>query len=289
MLPTLLKLGPLAIHSYGVMFAIAFLVAMHRMHKAAIRWDLDPDAISDASFGTLIVGLLGTRILYIAMFRSEFSLSDPIGLIAIWRGGLVFQGAIIPGLLFLVWFLRRKKQPFWRTLDVVCPAMAICHAIGRMGCFLNGCCYGRTSDLPWAIPFRRIPWSLDEPATGSQAFLDHCHRYGVSTTDAHWSLPVHPTQLYSTLALTLIFVLLLVLVRRFYLFDGFVFTTYLIVYSVFRFFNEYLRGDHNPKHLADMSDQQVISIFTMVALIGMMIFLWRRSKRVPRAPMPETS
>ena len=289
MLPTLLKIGPLTLHSYGVMLATAFLVTLHLMRRHAQKVGFDPDIVADGAFWTLIVGLAGTRVLHIILFPGQYSWTDPVGWVAIWRGGLVFQGALPACALFLYFYLRRKGKPFLKTLDMFAPYLPLCHGIGRLGCFLNGCCYGRRTDFFLGIPFRRVPWDTSIPPEGSLAFIDHCNRYGVEAlstywgkpfSEVHWSFPVHATQLYSSIALFLIFLILLQIRKRARNFDGVVLCSYLLLYSVFRFFNEFLRGDHNPQRLGGLSDQQVVCILSVLVVGALLVVLWARRPRL---------
>jgi phosphatidylglycerol---prolipoprotein diacylglyceryl transferase len=195
MLSTLLKIGPVSIHSYGLMIAIGFLLAMFLAQRDGKKIGIDPNAVSNIAFFGLALGILGTRLLHIVMFPQGYSLSDPIGWIAIWRGGLVFQGALPGGVLAVVFGCRFYKIPAWKAIDLGIPYLPLAHAFGRIGCLMNGCCYGRRTDLPWGIRFPRVPWDLSQPATGSPAYLDHCNRFsGLSMAHDHWSYPVHPTQ-----------------------------------------------------------------------------------------------
>lgn len=275
MLPTLVKIGPLAIHSYGVMIAIAFLTVLYLCKRDAARDGLDPNVIGDAAFWTLIVGLIGTRVLHIIMYPEFYSWSDPFGWVALWRGGLVFQGAFLPAFVFCYWFLRRKGVPFWRFVDLTCPYMALAQGIGRIGCFLNGCCYGVRSDVFWAIPFRRVPWDITQPAVGSPPFLDHCKRFGLPDS-AHWSYPIHPTQLYSFFGLLALCFFLLYLRKRWRPFDGYLMAVYLMLYGVMRFIVEFYRGDGNPVHWGALSDQQFIALGLSLAgvLMGVARYWW---------------
>jgi phosphatidylglycerol:prolipoprotein diacylglycerol transferase len=286
MLPTLINLGPVTIHSYGVMIAVAFLAALYLIKRDCPKYDLDPDVVGDATFWTLVVGLLGTRILHIIMFPESYAWSDPLGWIAVWRGGLVFQGAFPAAFIFCTVFLRMKGLPFWRTVDVACPYMALGHGIGRIGCFLNGCCYGERSDIPWAIPFRRVPWDLTQNPVGSPPFLDHCKRFGLSYSD-HWSYPVHPTQLYSVFGLIALCFLLLYLRKRWRPFDGYLMATYIMFYGVLRFIIEFYRGDGNPAHWGDLSDQQYFSLgFILGGLVLSVVLYWWSKRTRVEAPQP---
>ena len=280
MLPTLLRIGPLAIHSYGVMMAIAFITALHFIRRDSARLGWNPDVIGDIAFLSLVVGLAGTRILYIIMFHDQFSWSRPLQWFAVWQGGLVFQGAI-PCIFVVVYFsLRKHKIPLGPALDMAAPYMALAHGIGRIGCFLNGCCYGKRTNLPWGVPFRRVPYDTSLPATGSPAFLDHCSTDSLLRVNQdHWSYPVHPTQLYSVLGLVTIFLILLYLRNKRPLFPGFVVCSYLVLYGLFRFWIEFLRGDHNPTFFGTISGQQAFALGSVVFVGGLIIVLWRRNRR----------
>ena len=286
MFPTLLKIGPVALHSYGLMIAIGFLLAVHLARRDAKKHGIDPRLFSEMAFQALLLGVLGTRVLHILMYPSAYSWNDPIGWVAIWNGGLVFQGAL-PLVILYVWYaLRKCKLPFWSTTDLMAPYIPLGHALGRIGCFLNGCCYGKRTDLPWGVPFPRVPWDLAQAPTGSPAYLDHCQRYSeLSYFSDRWSYPVHPTQLYSVVALLGICALLLLLRKKWHPFGGFTLPLYLTLYGAFRFFVEFLRGDHNPTHLGALSDQQIFSLLFIAT--GVIIFLlvraWDRRHGVDKA------
>ena len=276
--PTLIKIGPLPIHTYGLMIAIGFILSVSLMRRDARKAKLDPETIGDLAFWGLLVGLAGTRVAHIIMFPSDYSWTDPIGWIAIWRGGLVFQGALPPVFLLTWWYLRKHKMGFWKTADVVMPYIALGHAFGRIGCFMKGCCYGARTELPWGIRFPRVPWDFALPPTDSPAYLDHCQRYGLSYQTDHWSYPIHPTQLYSVIALLSLCALLLLLKKRWNPFEGFVFPVYMALYGGYRFLVEFLRDDHNPSHFAGtLSDQQVFSLISIV--VGVALFLILAAKR----------
>lgn len=270
MLSTLLKIGPITLHSYGLMIAIGFLVALHFIQKEAKANGIDPDAVSTAAFWSLFIGVAGTRVMHIAMFPQEYSLSDPIGWIAIQRGGLVFQGGPPPVLIFLYFYLKKKGVPFWKFVDIATTYLPLGHAIGRVGCFLHGCCYGRISSVPWAIQFPRHPFDATQDADGSPAYLDHLASRLVTFED-QWSLPVHPTQLYSFVLLVVLCLVLRFMKTKWHPFDGFVLPIYLILYGVIRFVTEFYRGDHNPTMFHDfLSTQQVFSVVAI--LLGLCLY-----------------
>jgi phosphatidylglycerol:prolipoprotein diacylglycerol transferase len=285
MLPTLFEIGPLPIHAYGLLIAVGFLIAVLLMRRDARKVGIDPDTITDTAFWVLLLGIIGTRLLHIVMFPENYSWSDPVGWIAIWRGGLVFQGAIPPAIAYCIYALRKEGVSVWGFADVVVPYVPLAHAFGRLGCFMNGCCYGSPTEMPWGVCFRRVPADLSEPAIGSPVWLDHVAHYGLSP-DAVWTLPVHPTQLYSALGLALMCGFLLYLRKSWRPFIGFTFPLYLMFYGGFRFVVEFFRGDHNPIRLGIFSDQQVFSLLMVVC--GAVVYAWlrRRAARRPTETAP---
>ncbi len=278
MWPVLVEIGPIKLYSYGFMIAVGFLVATHLGSRYAEKRGYNPKVFSDMAFGVLIVGFLGTRIAHILMFPSQYSTSDPLGYIAVWRrGGLVFQGAVPPALLFVIWNLRRHRIPFWPACDVMFPYVPLAHAFGRIGCFLYGCCYGLPTTVAWAIPARRVPWDVEKRPTGSPAYLDHLDRFSDMTSDAHWSHPIHPTQLYESAGLAAIFALMLLLRKKWHPFDGFSMPMYFILYGLLRFVVEEFRGDHNPVRVLALTDQQVASLVFAAFGLALFGYLWVRS------------
>ena len=134
--------------------------------------------------------------------------------------------------------------------------------------------------MPWGIPARRVPWDTALPPTGSDAYLEHLRKFEDVTLHDHWSLPIHPTQLYSALGLVAIFGLLILLRRYWNPFSGFLMPTYLAAYGVYRFIIEIFRGDHNPVHLLNLSDQQIIAILVAVFGVALYFYLqWRGKAR----------
>jgi len=265
------------------MMAIGFLTALYLTRRDAPRFGLDPDRVSDTAFWTLVLGLAGTRLLYIIMFHGQFSWSRPLEWIAIWNGGLVFQGAIPPALAVLYYYARRYNMGFWNLLDVISPYAALGHAIGRIGCFLNGCCYGKRTELGWGISFPRVPFDpASGPVEGSPVYLDHAARYDFDTAIDQWSYPVHPTQLYSAVGLAVLCVLLVYLRNHWRPFHGSIFALYFMLYGIFRFFMEMLRGDHNPTHLLNLTDQQIFSVAAFA--IGAFLFVALRKARITDTP-----
>lgn len=276
MQPVLFRLGPVPINGYGLMIGIGFLTGLALVLRDARKAGLADKVIADAAFFTLPIAIAGTRLLHIIMFPENYSWNDPIGWIAIWKGGLVFQGAIPAAMLFLYFYLRHHNLDFWKFCDVTAPYLPLAHGFGRIGCFLNGCCYGKPSNMPWAFPFRRVPWDTSQPATGSPVFLDHVRRFSDVTLDSHWSHPVHPTQLYAAVGLVTICLIILFIRKHFHPYDGFLVPVYFILYGILRFIVEFFRGDHNPTHIFNLSDQQIFSLVFIAFGIAVYFLIPRR-------------
>lgn len=263
MFPVLLELGPIKLHMYGLMIALGFLTALHFMRRdAQQRLGINPDDMTHMALWALFWGVLGTRVMHIIMFPSAYSWSDPIGWIALWNGGLVFQGALPAAAGYAVWTLRRRNISFWGMCDVVFPWIPMAQAFGRMGCFFNGCCHGWPSDAPWATSFP--PGS---PPHGAYP-----------GGPEGWSMAVHPTQLYSVVLLFAIAAMLYLIRWRFSSIVGVLLPAYLALYGIKRFVVEIFRGDGNPTELTGglMSNQQAFSLLFVVAGIGLLVWLWRR-------------
>ena len=243
MYPILFRLGPLTIYSYGVMSALAFLVGILLALRQAKKEGISPEIILDLAFWILISGLIGARIVYV-MVNFKGYLQNPLEIIMYQKGGLVFYGGFIAAVIVGILFLKRKHLEVWKIVDIVAPSVALGHSIGRIGCFLNGCCYGREASPPWGIKFP------PESPAGMTGY------------------PVIPTQLYSALSLLIIFFILRSK-RRKKKFTGEIFWLYLVLYPLFRFFLEILRGDPRG-HIFFLSTSQFLSIF--IFIIGIMMF-----------------
>lgn len=214
-------IGPFTLHTYGLLLAVAFLVALFVVSRQARKAGLDSAKVTDLSIYVLLAGLLGARLLLIVVDwdRLDWSWRDLLGLL---QSGGVFYGGLLGAIPVAFWYIRRHGLPVWATIDALTPGVAIGQAIGRVGCLCAGCCYGRPADVPWAITFH-------DPVAHEQ----------VGTP---LGTPLHPTQIYESAATLGIFFLLL-RVARHKRFDGAVFTTYLFTYAAARFVIEFYRGD----------------------------------------------
>ncbi|MEW5895176.1 MAG: prolipoprotein diacylglyceryl transferase, partial [Candidatus Omnitrophota bacterium] len=209
--PTLCRVGPLTIYSFGVMVALAAIICSVLMARESVRRGYRSSEVVDFVFWTVLSGIVGARIFYV-LLNISFFLKHPLQIVLIHEGGLAWQGGFFLAGVFVFVFIKKKHWPLWQTADFIAPYLALGHAIGRIGCFLNGCCYGR--EVPWGIYF--------------------------PVHDAH----LHPTQLYESLSLFILFFLLKYFQKKTQ--AGQTFAFYLIAASFIRFIVEFFRADHVP-------------------------------------------
>lgn len=258
MYPILIEFGWFKIFTYGLLVAGGFLVGIVLAARQAEKEGLDPQRILDLCFYILVSAILGARLLYVAIEYRHF-LDRPLEILMFWKGGLVYYGGLICAVLSGWVFIRKHGLPVWKVADLLAPSLAIGQGVGRWGCFFAGCCYGKPTDLPWAITFTH-PKSL-----------------------APLNVPLHPTQIYLSLNGFLIFGLL-VWMRRYKRFDGQLFWSYGLLYSIGRFLIEYLRDDPRGTVFGGLlSTSQFIGIFVFFLSL-FMLFTLRRKEAVALPP-----
>jgi phosphatidylglycerol:prolipoprotein diacylglycerol transferase len=207
----------LTLHSYGLLLVIGFFAATWSAAKEAKRRGYDPNIILDMALPMLIVTVLACRVLYVMLAHNQFH--SFWEMLRVWDGGLSFYGAFIGGPLVFAYFARARKINFFTLCDLVTPSVFLGYAFGRVGCLLNGCCYGRACALPWAVQF---------PTEGNPSVL---------------TPPSHPTQAYSAIiALGLFFLMQRAKVsKRFTQFAGQISLLFIVLYLLERSFIEIFR------------------------------------------------
>lgn len=241
MFPIICKIGPITIYSYGLMLAVAVIVCSALLSRDAKSFGLKSDQIFDVVFWSVIGGLVGARLFYIFL-NWHFFKEYPLEMIMVQKGGLAWQGALILGTLSGLLYVYLKKLPLLLVLDLCAPYIALGHSIGRIGCFLNGCCYGRP-----------VSWGIYFPLHEAR---------------------LHPTQLYDSAGLLLIFLVLKKYQGR-VKWQGCVFALYMILASGLRFGVEYFRADHAIL-IWGMSLFQVVSL--VLAGGGAALFIFLKAK-----------
>ncbi|PIW67289.1 MAG: prolipoprotein diacylglyceryl transferase [Candidatus Omnitrophica bacterium CG12_big_fil_rev_8_21_14_0_65_42_8] len=140
--PIIAKIGPFTIYSYGIMVAIAFLFGIFIARREAVRKNIKPGLVYDLGFYLLIGSIIGARIYYILFFGLKDFLAEPASIFKVWQGGLAIHGGIFGGIITSIIFSNARKISFWALADLIAPSIILGQAIGRIGCYLNGCCYG---------------------------------------------------------------------------------------------------------------------------------------------------
>ncbi len=221
---------------------IGFVVGLRRAVRVSPKYNIEASNVSDLSLIVLLSGIVGARIVFIALNIRTESFRE---FFAVWNGGLSFHGALIFGVLAALVYTKIKRLSFLQCADLISPSVAIGYAFARIGCFMNGCCYGAPTSLPWAMRF---------------------NENGVFTP------PSHPTQLYSALASILIFFILTRIEKLSAepktqkTNAGLVFISYLWLYSLYRFLIEFLRKGYSAKvWLGGITQAQWVSLLTIVA------------------------
>lgn len=267
MYPKLISLGPLTLYTYGFLLAVAFFFGLWLTARFARREGIHEDTIWNLGLLIVVCGLLGSKLLMIVTEWNYYR-DHPAAIFSLstLQSAGVFFGGLLCALAGCAWYFRRHHLPPWKMADLFAPGLALGHAIGRLGCFSAGCCFGRPASVPWAVIFT-------DPVAGEQ-------------TGVPLHLPLHPTQLYESAAETLIFLLLLGLRRR-KSYEGHLILTYLALYSVARFIIEFYRGDERGSLFGGLlSTSQFISIITFcVAILTMIV---RARIKLPAAAVPSS-
>lgn len=258
MYPKLLDIGPIGIYSYGLILAAAYLVGLLTAVSRGRARGLDGRRVMDLGLAIIFSALIGAKLL---LFVVEFDqiARDPAVIWSLLRYAGVFYGGFLLALGVAFWYMQRHAMPLWTTCDAFAPGIVLGQAIGRLGCLLAGCCYGRPTDAPWGVTF------TDPLAAASAVGAD---------------VALHPTQLYESAAALLILGFLLALERRGRGFPGRTFWTYLLLYPAARFVIEFYRGDPRGTAFDLLSTSQFVSVL-LIPLSVVMLIVLARSGRPP--------
>lgn len=244
------QLGSFTVTWYGIFVAGGFWLGAWTAARRAGKSGLNPEIIWDLLWVLIVAGIVGARALYVATYWERDFRNEPWSeIFMVHHGGLVFHGGFVAAVLAGFAWCQWRKWPAWALTDVFAPSLALGHALGRIGCLMNGCCYGARCDLPWAI---RFP----------------------SSHETHGA-PVHPTQIYEAgLDLALAGVLAWWFPRR--RFDGQVFAGYLMIYGVVRSLVEVFRGDYPPDALSLGFITPAHWVSVGLGLMGLGLWMTRR-------------
>jgi phosphatidylglycerol:prolipoprotein diacylglycerol transferase len=260
MYPELFRIGNFPVNTYGVLLALAFLLALFVASRLGARDGLPRERVFDLGLWMLLGGLVGSKILL--MFAEPEYAGNIRQLLSLdfLRSGGVWYGGFLGGLAAGLFLIRRYKLPFWKTLDAFAPGVALGQAVGRQGCFAAGCCWGKPTSLPWGVEFTER---------------------GHEITGVPLGVHLHPTQLYESFAAFLIFLFLLWLHRR-RRFSGQVIAAYAVLYGITRFLIEFVRDDPRGDiagltTLTHLSTSQLISLLVVIGGAVFLFLRWRRT------------
>lgn len=233
--PEIVSIGPITIHSYGVLVASGFLLGIAWAVHIGKREGMDGQAIMDTAFWIIIAAIVGSRIAFVLVNLDHY-LQNPLDFFKIWQGGLVFYGGLIGAVIAVALCVRKYGLDLWSFADVAAPAVALGHAIGRLGCFFAGCCYGLETHVPWAVEFHDVK------------------------SIAPLGVPLHPTQLYDSANEFIIF-LILTAIRPWRKFTGQIWWTWVGLYAIGRFIVEFYRGDPRGLYFGGaISTSQIVGV-----------------------------
>jgi phosphatidylglycerol:prolipoprotein diacylglycerol transferase len=261
MYPKVLDLGPITIHTYGLLLAMAFIAGIWITSRNARKAEISPDAIWNLGLIVIFAALVGSKLIllfsdygyYSRNLREIFSLST-------LRSAGVYYGGLLLALGFAAWYTAKKKLPAWTLADLAAPGIALGQAIGRLGCLSAGCCYGKPTSLPWGITFT--------------------DRYAYDNVGVPLNIPLHPTQIYESVGAFVLFLYLMrVLAKK--QFTGQVLLEYLFLYAALRFAIEFFRNDDRGFVLYGLlSTSQLLAVIAVLCSAAVYLYLIRRPGKI---------
>ena len=255
--PILFNIGNWPVYTYGVLLAAAYLAGLQLAVVRARRAGLDAARVMDLGIYLIIAALVGAKLMLVVVEWDTFK-KNPGELLSLVRVGGVFYGGLIFAFIVGLALVRRYRLPVWASADMYAPGIALGHVIGRLGCLLAGCCYGRETNVPWAI-----------------TFTDPVARENAGTP---LDVPLHPTQIYDAGAELIILAVLLMLERRGRTFHGRTFWLYILLYAISRFIIEFYRGDPRGEWLG-LSTSQLVSV-ALIPIAAIMLMRLGRTQAI---------
>lgn len=266
MYPELFRIGSFPINTYGVFLALAFLGAITITVRLGSRDGLPRERLYDLCLWMLLASLIGSK--FLMLFTEPDYREHPALLFSLdfLRSGGVFYGGLIGAVLTGFLLMRRYKLPWWKTADACAPGIALGNVLGRQGCFSAGCCWGKPTTMPWGMKFTELGHEITGVPTG---------------------VYLHPTQLYESFAMLIVFFLLLWL-HRHRRFSGQVILFYALIYAAVRFAIEFFRDDPRGDilgltTLTALSTSQLIGVVVGVGALLLLIARWRNAGAIAKA------
>jgi phosphatidylglycerol:prolipoprotein diacylglycerol transferase len=262
MYPKLLDLGPITIHTYGLLLAAAFIAGIWITSRNARKEGIDPDAIWNMGLVIIFSALVGAKLLLLVSDYQYYSQNPrEIFSLSTLRSAGVYYGGLLLALGFAAWYMVKKRLPAWTIADLAAPGIALGQAIGRLGCLSAGCCYGKPTHMPWGITFTS--------------------QYAYENIGVPLNIPLHPTQIYESVGAFCLFVFLMRRLSKKHV-SGQILLEYLALYALLRFVIEFYRGDDRGFVLYGLlSTSQFIAVLTFLGSVAVYYFLLRRLKEAP--------
>jgi phosphatidylglycerol:prolipoprotein diacylglycerol transferase len=266
------------LNTYGLLLASSFIVGLYLMARLAARDGLDRNRVYDLGLWVLAASLIGSKLLLV-ITEWDYYRQNPSQIFTLdfFRSGGVFYGGFIAAVIVSIIVMKIYRLPWWRTADAFAPGIAIGTALGRIGCFSAGCCWGKPTASAIGVHFSE----RGHEVTGVPTMVAHLSDQGMREA---WSqqlggmfaaIDLHPTQLYEAIATLAIFCLLFWL-RKHRKFDGQIILSYAILYAVARFVIEFWRGDERGSFLG-LSTSQFIAAVIFVGSVVLFLLLYRQS------------
>lgn len=258
--PIAFTLGSLTIRWYGIAIAAAIAISISAAYVESRRQGINTDNVLDMAIAAILGGIAGARIGWVLTSPDvAWYLAHPLQIIAIWNGGLSYFGAIIGGVIAAHWVVRRRHMDFWQMADIAAPLLALSFGIGKIGCWLNGCCNGTVTTSSLGVTFT-------DP-------LSECDLLGQK---------VWPAQVFNSASGFLVFVILAFVVRRHKRYNGQVFIWYLYLYGATSFIVEFFRSV--PVHVLGLTPNQWTDVIIIVAGAIAAPLLRRHHQNSPQRP-----
>lgn len=255
MQPILFELGPIIIHTVSLFHTGGILIGIWWLYRQARKHRVNPQKISDLSLVIVVWAIIGARLFSILFDGSlHWYLENPLKMLMLWNGGFTFYGGFLFGLGAGIWYVRKHKMDLWKISDMAAPGLALGIAFGRLGCFFSGDSYGKPAEVAWAVTFTD-PMSM-----------------------APTGIPLHPTQIYSSIVLLLVFGILLWW-RKHQKFKGELFLAFVMLYALVRSFVEIFRNDPRGVYLDGLiSTSQIISLLVVIPALWLFFKKLRQYK-----------
>lgn len=239
MFPVFLRLGPLTLHTYGLLVALGFVSGLYLVRQEMDRLKIAPDLVDQLVLIATVAGIFGARLFYFFSWDVSILWTDPLQFFKVWEGGLVYYGAFVFGVLGAWAYCRYRKVSFVTFCDIFAAPMLLAQSIGRLGCFAAGCCYGKPTRSFLGVTFTH-------PESLAPTFVS-----------------LHPTQIYSSVSLFLLFIGVYLMSKdrpR----KGVLASIYLLGYGTLRFVIEFIRNDYRGPVAGGLQPSQWISLVAIV-------------------------